>query len=32
MAAGYDGSITIDTRIDSRGFNTGMKALYGHTG
>jgi len=32
MAAGYDGSITIDTRIDSRGFNTGMKALMGTLG
>ena len=27
MAAGYDGSIHIDTRIDERGFNTGIKSL-----
>jgi len=27
MANGYDGSIRIDTRIDERGFNTGIKSL-----
>ena len=27
MAAGYDGTIRIDTRIDGRGFNTGIKSL-----
>lgn len=32
MAAGYDGSIRIDTRIDSRGFNTGMKSLMSTLG
>lgn len=32
MAAGYDGSIRIDTRIDSRGFNTGIKSMIGTLG
>ncbi|MBG0770316.1 MAG: hypothetical protein H0S82_01330 [Anaerolineaceae bacterium] len=27
MAAGYDGSININTRIDERGFNSGIKSL-----
>ncbi|MDD3041037.1 hypothetical protein [Bacteroides sp.] len=27
MAAGYDGSIRIDTRIDSSGFNGGLKSI-----
>ncbi|WP_353853115.1 hypothetical protein [Dehalobacter restrictus] len=27
MAAGYDGSIRIDTRIDTKGFNTGTKQI-----
>ena len=27
MAAGYDGSIKIDTNIDGKGFNTGMKQI-----
>ncbi|ADY54718.1 hypothetical protein Sgly_0352 [Syntrophobotulus glycolicus DSM 8271] len=29
MAAGYDGSIRIDTRVDTKGFNTGMKQISG---
>lgn len=27
MSAGYDGSIKIDTSIDSKGFNSGMKGM-----
>lgn len=27
MASGYDGSIRIDTRLDSRGFNAGLKGI-----
>lgn len=27
MAAGYDGSIKIDTKIDSKGFNNGTKSI-----
>ncbi len=27
MAAGYDGSIRIDTKIDSKGFNTGVGSI-----
>lgn len=29
MAAGYDGSIRIDTRMDTKGFNKGVKAITG---
>lgn len=29
MAAGYDGSIRINTKIDSRGFNQGLSAITG---
>ena len=29
MAAGYDGSIRIDTSIDGRGFNSGIKGIMG---
>ncbi len=27
MAAGYDGSIRIDTKVDSKGFNTGVNSI-----
>jgi phage tail tape-measure protein len=29
MAAGFDGSITIDTSINPKGFNAGIKAMTG---
>jgi hypothetical protein len=29
MAAGYDGTIRIDSRIDGKGFNTGMRGITG---
>jgi hypothetical protein len=32
MAGGYDGSVKIDTRIDERGFNAGMKKLSASAG
>lgn len=32
MVSGYDGSIRINTRIDGRGFNAGMKSMIGTLG